>query len=58
MNVLKDVPAPEVMNEIEYFITLSVLKKLWKQGYIPLQECEKATVAIAEKYGVLKCQLQ
>lgn len=58
MNVLKDAPAQEVMNEISYFIALSVLKKLWKQGSIPLQECEKANVAIAEKYGVLKCQIQ
>ena len=58
MDVLKDAPAQEVINEIQYFIALSVLKKLWKQGCIPLQECEKANVAIAEKYRVLKCQIQ
>lgn len=52
MDVLTGTPTQEVMNEIQYFIALSVLKKLWKQGCIPLQECEKANVAIAEKYGV------
>lgn len=56
--VCSDRPAEMVIHEIQYFMSLSVLKKLWKQGCITLQDCEKANVAIAERYGVFECRIQ
>ena len=58
MQSFQEQPTQKVINEIPYFIALSVLKKLWQQEEISLQVCEKANVAIAEKYGVLECQIQ
>ena len=40
--------------EIKYFALFSVLKKLSQQGKLTAAYCQKANVAIAEKYGVLQ----
>ena len=58
MQSFQEQPTQKVINEIQYFIALSVLKKLWQQEEISLQVCEKANVALAEKYGVLECRIQ
>ena len=44
--------APVVVNEIKYFASFSVLKRLLEQEKITLENCRLANVAIAEKYGV------
>lgn len=58
MQSFQEQPTQKIRNEIQYFIALSVLKKLWQQEEISLQVCEKANVALAEMYGVLECQIQ
>ena len=40
--------------EIKYFALFSVLKKLSQQRKLTAAYCQKANVAIAEKYGVLQ----
>ena len=47
-------PSAILINEIKYYVAFSALKKLFIQGLITRENCEKANVAIAEKYGVLK----
>ena len=58
MQSFQEQPTQKVINEIQYFIALSVLKKLWKKEEISLPVCAKANVALAEMYGVLECQIQ
>ena len=47
-------PSDVLINEIKYYMAFSALKKLFIQGLITKENCEKANVAIAEKYGVLE----
>lgn len=47
-----NVLAPAVRNEIEYYIAFSMLKKLKDTEKIDAENCCKANVGIAEKYGV------
>lgn len=47
-------PSAVLINEIKYYMAFSALKKLFIQGLITRENCEKANVAIAEKYGVLE----
>ena len=49
-----DTPAIAVVNEIKYYMAFSALKRLFIKGLITKENCEKASVAIAEKYGVLE----
>ena len=43
-----------LINEIKYYMAFSALKKLFLKGLITKENCDKANVAIAEKYGVLE----
>ena len=45
---------PVLINEIKYYMAFSALKKLFLKGLITKENCDKANVAIAEKYGVLE----
>ena len=45
-------PSTLLINEIKYYMAFSALKKLFLKGLITKENCEKANVAIAEKYGV------
>lgn len=47
-----EAPALAVLNEIKYYMALSVLKKMLADGVITSDNYKKAAVAIAEKYGV------
>ena len=47
-------PDSLVLCEIKYFTLFSALKKLSQQGKLTQAYCQKANVAIAEKYGVLQ----
>ena len=47
-------PSAVLINEIKYYMAFSALKKLFIQGLITKENCEKANVAIVEKYGVLE----
>lgn len=47
-------PSTLLINEIKYYMAFSALKKLFLKGLITKENCEKANVAIAEKYGVLE----
>lgn len=47
-------PSAVLINEIKYYMAFSALKKLFLQGLITKENCDKANVAIAEKYGVLE----
>ena len=49
-----DAPTLTVVNEIKYYMAFSALKKLFIQGLITKENCEKANVAIAERYRVLR----
>lgn len=44
--------APVVVNEIKYFVSFSVLKRLLEQEKIKFESFQQANIAIAEKYGV------
>ena len=46
-------PSAVLINEIKYYMAFSALKQLLIQGLITKEDCEKANVAIAEKYSVL-----
>ena len=46
-------PSAVLINEIKYYMAFSALKKLFLKGLITKENCDKANVAIAEKYGVL-----
>ena len=43
-----------VVNEIKYYMALSALKKMLADGVITSENYNKATVAIAERYRVLR----
>lgn len=47
-------PDPLLLCKIKYFALFSALKKLSQQGKLTQAYCQKANVAIAEKYGVLQ----
>lgn len=47
-------PSAVLINEIKYYMDFSALKKLFLKGLITKENCDKANVAIAEKYGVLE----
>ena len=44
--------AQVVVNEIKYFVSFSVLKRLLEQEKIKFESFQQANIAIAEKYGV------
>lgn len=52
-----DAPTLTVVNEIKYYMALSVLKKMLADGVITSENYNKATVAIAERYRVLRCDI-
>ena len=41
-----------MINEIQYFMVFSALKKLLEQGRITTEQCQQANTVLAEKYGV------
>lgn len=45
-------PSEQVINEIQYFMVFSALKKLLEQGRITTEQCQQANTVLAEKYGV------
>lgn len=45
-------PGQKVIREIQYYISYSALKRLMEQEKLTQEECRKANVAIAERYGV------
>lgn len=47
-------PSEKVINEIKYYMALSVLKKMLADGVITSDNYKKAAVAIAERYRVLR----
>ena len=49
-----EAPALAVLNEIKYYMALSALKKMLADGIITSENYKKATVAIAERYRVLR----
>ena len=53
----RQTPSEKVINEIKYFVVFSVLKGLLEQGKITSDICQKANVAIAERYGVLRLHI-
>ena len=46
-----------LLNEIEYFITFTVLKRLVGLGRLPVETARQANVALAETYGVFQLTL-
>ena len=50
-------PSERLINEIKYYVTYAFLKRLSKQGKMPLDNCRQANVAIAETYGVLQLHI-
>lgn len=47
-----EAPSLVVVNEVKYYIAVSVLKKMLTNGIITPESYRKATVALAEKYRV------
>lgn len=47
-----EAPSLVVVNEVKYYMAISVLKKMLTNGIIAPENCRKATVALAEKYRV------
>lgn len=47
-----EAPSLAVINEIKYYMVLSVLKKMLADGVITSENYKRSTVAIAEKYRV------
>ena len=47
-----EAPSLAVINEIKYYMVLSVLKKMLADGVITSENYKGSTVAIAEKYRV------
>lgn len=45
-------PAPIVVQEIRYALALSIVKNLLENGVIDQENATKATVALANLYGV------
>jgi len=56
MRITYNSEAPDltVINEIKYFMALSALKRMLADGVIASANYNKATIAIAEKYRVLR----
>ena len=46
--------SPLIVNEIKYYMALSALKKMLADSVITSENYKKATVAIAERYRVLR----
>lgn len=55
---LLQAPSKQVINEIQYFMMFSALKKLLEQGRITPKQCQQANTALAEKYGVTLYSIQ
>lgn len=49
-----EAPSLIVVNEVKYYMAISVLKKMLINGIIAPENYRKATVALAEKYRVLR----
>ena len=47
-----EAPSLVVINEVKYYMAVSVLKKMLTDGIIAPENSRKATVALAEKYRV------
>ena len=47
-----EAPSLVVINEVKYYMAVSILKKMLTNGIIALENYRKATVALAEKYRV------
>lgn len=47
-----EAPSLVVVNEVKYYMAISVLQKMLTNGIIAPENYRKATVAIAEKYRV------
>ena len=47
-----EAPSLVVINEVKYYMAVSVLKKMLTDGIIAPENYRKATVALAEKYRV------
>lgn len=47
-----EAPSLFVVNEVKYYMAISVLKKMLTNGIIAPENYRKATVALAEKYRV------
>ena len=47
-----EAPSLVVINEVKYYMAVSVLKKMLTNGIIAPEYYRKATVALAEKYRV------
>ena len=50
-------PSNALINEIKYYMSFCVLKKLFIKEVITKENCEKSNVAIAEKYSVLEYRI-
>ena len=49
-----EAPSLVVVNEVKYYMAVSALKKMLTNGIITPENYRKATVALAEKYRVLR----
>ena len=49
-----EAPSLIVVNEVKYYMAVSVLKKMLTNGVITSENYKKAAVAIAERYRVLR----
>ena len=49
-----EAPSSLIVNEIKFYRALSALKKMLADGVITSDNYKKATVAIAERYRVLR----
>lgn len=47
-----EAPALAVINEIKYYMALSILKKMLADGVITKKNYSKVTIVIAERYRV------
>ena len=47
------IPSKQVINEIQYYIAFSALKKLLEQGRITIEQCQQANAVLAETYGTV-----
>ena len=54
MNIENNPLNPHLICEIEYFTAFSILKKLMEERKISLDAGQRANVAIAERYRVLR----
>lgn len=49
--------SPQAVDEIEYYMAYTCLKRLKEQGRVPLEELRAANVAIAEKHQVFPYEI-